>query len=159
FAAFAFALLPRPFYHSHLDCFDVPITFFVLFVTYCYWRSLTEPLWALYLGVAFGLALATKHNSWLLPGVFLVHWSWARWASWRRRLQKKPSAGWLPSMLVIGPALFFGLWPWLWHDTLPRLEEYVNFHMHHVYYNMAYFGRNYFGPPSPTSYAFVMILF
>src|SRR5690606_3913735 len=67
FAALAFALLPRIFYHSHLDCFDVPIVLMMTLVTYCYWRSLTDVRWALTTGLTYGLALATKHNAWQLP--------------------------------------------------------------------------------------------
>ncbi|MFW5920589.1 MAG: ArnT family glycosyltransferase, partial [Polyangiales bacterium] len=62
FAAAAMALVPRFYYHAHLDCFDVPIALMTTLVTYCYWRSLTRPWWAVWTGFAFGLALATKHN-------------------------------------------------------------------------------------------------
>ena len=46
FAAVCWALMPRVFYHSHLDCFDVPIVLMLTWVTYCYW--------ALALGAALG---------------------------------------------------------------------------------------------------------
>jgi hypothetical protein len=62
-------------------------------------------------------------------------------------------------MVTLGPAIFVGSWPWLWHDTLQRVGEYAAFHLHHEYYNMAYFGVNYFRPPFPISYPFVMTLF
>ena len=42
FAALALALMPRVFYHSHLDCFDVPIAFFVALTAYAYWRALAD---------------------------------------------------------------------------------------------------------------------
>ena len=38
-------------------------------------------------------------------------------ARWRRI----PTA-WA-SMLLLGPLLFYALWPWLWHDTIGRLRE------------------------------------
>jgi hypothetical protein len=63
----------------------------------------------------------------------------------------------LVAMVTIGPAIFVLLWPWLWNDTLPRIQEYVNFHVHHEYYNIEFLGRTYFGPPSPKSYMPVMI--
>src|SRR4029078_2769947 len=63
----------------------------------------------------------------------------------------------LIAMATIGPLVFFLLWPWLWNDTLPRLQEYVNFHVHHEYYNIEFLGVTYFGPPSPRSYMPVMI--
>ncbi len=161
FAAAAFALLPRPFYHAHLDCFDIPIVLMIVLVTYCYWRSLASRRWALATGLVYGLALATKHNAWILPGVFLVHWGWAAVAEVRARRGGAPKRlslvpWWLPSMLLLGPPIFVGLWPWLWNDTVARIEEYVRFHVHHDYYNMAYFGVNYFQPPFPVSFPWVM---
>ena len=92
FAALAFALMPRVFYHSHLDCFDIPIVFFDTWVTYAYWRSLRQRRWAVYTGLIFGLALATKHNSWVLPGVFGIHFVWMAFGERaRRRQHAKPA--------------------------------------------------------------------
>jgi hypothetical protein len=61
-------------------------------------------------------------------------------------------------MAVIGPLVFVALWPWMWHDTLPRIKEYRDFHLNHEYYNMEFLGRNYFNAPSPRSYVPIMIL-
>ncbi|HEX5657893.1 MAG TPA: glycosyltransferase family 39 protein [Polyangiales bacterium] len=164
FAALAYATLPRPFYHAHLDCFDVPIVLMVLWVTYCYWRSLVRKRWAIWTGVAYGCALATKHNAWIVPGVLLVHYAWVlgqelvrRKRGERERVILTPY--WLIAMVILGPLIFIGSWPWIWHDTVPRFLGYARFHLHHDYYNMEYFGVNYFRPPFPTSYAFVMTLF
>jgi hypothetical protein len=106
----------------------------------------------------------TKHNSWTLPIIFLLHFSacalleiGARRRNGRRSLNLTP--WWLFAMLSLGPLLFIGGWPWLWHDTLARLRNYAAFHLHHEYYNIEYFGVNYFWPPFPSSYAWVMTLF
>ncbi|MCB9659718.1 MAG: glycosyltransferase family 39 protein [Sandaracinaceae bacterium] len=163
FAAVAFALLPRVFYHAHLNAFDVPIALMTTWTTYCYWRSLTKRRWAVMTGVAFGCALATKHNSWVLPGIYAIHFAWLTWneTHYRRahptlppRVARVPY--WLLAMALIGPALLVASWPWIWHDTLPRLGQYAAFHLRHEYYNMAYFGENYFQPPFPVSFPFVM---
>ena len=164
FAAFAMATLPRVFYHAHLDCFDVPIAFFLTLTTYAYWRSLTSFGWSVMTGVCYGLALSTKHNAWILPGVFLVHFLYAaaHEVAARRRGRGKVVTvvpWWIITMATIGPAIFVGTWPWLWHDTVARFSDYAAFHLHHDYYNMEYFGRNYFRPPFPSSYAFVMTAF
>ncbi|MBK6577390.1 MAG: glycosyltransferase family 39 protein [Sandaracinaceae bacterium] len=166
FAAVSFALLPRVFYHAHLNAFDVPITLMITWTTYCYWRSLTRPRWAILTGIAFGMSLATKHNSWVLPGIFGIHFAWVAWneRSYRKAHPRLPARlslvpRWLFSMLLIGPALFVAMWPWLWHDTLARFGQYAGFHLHHEYYNMAYFGVNYFQPPFPISYPFVMMAY
>jgi hypothetical protein len=185
FAALAFALLPRPFYHSHLDAFDVPITLMVTAVTYAYYRSLHERRWALWCGLLFGLALASKHNSWLLPGIYGVHFVFVlllRWLEIKSVTRPSRPSGqpvgaplmgelaafaspvfavpyWLVAMMLIGPLVFVASWPWLWHDTFARVRDYAAFHLHHEYYNIAYFGVNYFWPPFPVSYPFVMTLY
>ncbi len=159
FAALAFALMPRVFYHSHLACFDVPIAFFITLTAYTYWRALADRRWLPLLGFAFGLALATKHNSWMLPAIFLIHFIWIRRNEARAERLERSSGAWLAWMLAIGPLVLIGSWPWLWHDTWSRLIAYARFHLHHVHYTYEYLGINYFQPPFPVSVPFVMTLF
>ncbi|MCB9593715.1 MAG: glycosyltransferase family 39 protein [Sandaracinaceae bacterium] len=232
FAAFAFALMPRVFYHSQLDCFDVPITLALTAVAYTWWRSLTDWRWAIVAGIVYGLALETKHNAWTVPAILWVHWIFvvlgrrgrggepgarrvvflllaifgpllaiggtfyfgvlvpvvatateldvvlrgdvaaafipiplylvllalaARWARARRWTKFVPWG--LLAMAVLGPLIFVALWPWMWFDTAARFREYASFHLNHTHYNMAYFGVNYFAPPMPISYPWMMTLF
>jgi 4-amino-4-deoxy-L-arabinose transferase-like glycosyltransferase len=161
-AALSFALLPRVYFHAHLACFDLPVCSLWLVTCYAYSRSLAAPGWgwALGAGVAYGLLLDTKHNSWLLPFVLLLHLSLTQGRSllvdmrkgkvapFLRRLPK----AWL-AMALLGPAICFALWPWLWHDTLARVREYVAFHTGHEYYNMEFLGKTYWKPPMPLAYA------
>ena len=228
FAAFAFALMPRVFYHSQLDCFDIPIALALTAVAYCWWRSLTDWRWAIIAGLVFGLALETKHNAWTLPAILWVHWVFValgrrkaageagprRWVfltlaifgpllalggtlyfgvlvptlapevplrgsvelallpiplylvtialvgRWARAPRWQRLVPWgLIAMAVMGPVIFVALWPWMWFDTAARFREYASFHLNHTHYNMAYFGENYFAPPMPVGYPWVMTLF
>jgi 4-amino-4-deoxy-L-arabinose transferase-like glycosyltransferase len=163
FAALAYALLPRPFYHSHLNAFDVPITLANTAVIYAYYRSLSSRRWGYVCGALFGLALLTKHNSWLVPGILAIHFACVAFVERRGRLAGLSRVSLVPHALIacftIGPLIFFCGWPFLWHDTFQRIGWYVNFHFHHEYYNMEYFGVNYFWPPFPMSYAWVMTFF
>ena len=159
-AALLYALLPRAFYHAHLCCFDVPIVLAVTATTYAYARSLGSLRWVIWTGVLFGLALSTKHNSWILPGIFLIHFLYARWSGARTggsSIKHWPHFLW--AMALLGPPILVLTWPWLWHDPLHRFGWYARFHLHHEYYNMAYFGHNYFKPPFPISYPWVMTAF
>ncbi|HSO31991.1 MAG TPA: glycosyltransferase family 39 protein [Labilithrix sp.] len=161
-AAITLGLMPRVFYHAHLACFDVPIMAMWTTCIYVYWRSEKEGglNWAILAGVVYGLTLETKHNAWMLPAVFLPHALMVHGRAISRHAAKSsriPVPTSLVAMAVIGPAIFLLLWPWLWNDTLPRIQEYVNFHVHHDYYNIEFLGRTYFGPPSPRSYMPVMI--
>jgi hypothetical protein len=159
-AALLFALMPRVFYNSHLDCFDIPIVFMWMLCAYCYWRSL-ENLdlgWAITTGIVFGLALDTKHNSWILPPALVLHALLSRggyiWRGLKRGKLRFPPA--LVAMAAIGPFLFYALWPWIWFDTIDRLKGYVGFHTNHDYYNMVFLGVTYFRPPFPRSYVWLM---
>jgi 4-amino-4-deoxy-L-arabinose transferase-like glycosyltransferase len=161
-AAVLFALMPRVFFHAHLACFDIPITAMWILCVYVHWRAQERRTlaWILGAGLVFGLALETKHNAWMLPAVLVPHAFFVqRHAIWRAlkvgRLSLPAS---LVSMAVLGPIVFLALWPYLWNDTLGRVEWYVNFFLNHEYYNIEFLGRNYFGPPSPKSYLPVMVV-
>src|SRR5690606_37389915 len=100
----------------------------------------------------------TKHNSWLLPPVLMLHFvSTAAWRSREGRRLSGPSKA-LLCMSLIGPLVFYASWPWIWRDTWARLLEYVRFHTGHAYYNMEFLGHTYHKPPMPRLYAWVMTL-
>lgn len=175
-ATLALGLMPNVFYNAHLACFDVPIMAMWTACIYVYWRAETEPtFWRVILcGVVYGLTLDTKHNAWMLPAVFGVHAMVAHGRAISRtasRSSKIPIPASLVSMATLGPAVFFLLWPWIWPIakvkdgwetniplTMARIQEYVNFHVNHEYYNIEFLGRTYFGPPSPKLYMPLMIL-
>ncbi len=162
FAALSFALMPRMFYHAHLACFDMPVAAMWLVTAYAYFRSLhAKGLgWAIAAGVLYGLLLNTKHNSWLLPPALIAHLVVTQgrelWAGLKRGRPRIPAG--LLAMALLGPPLFVLTWPWLWHDTVERFGEYVQFHRLHEYYNMEFLGRTYWKPPMPRLYAWVMTL-
>jgi len=168
-AAFSLLFMPRFFYHSHLDCFDVPVVTMFLLVVYTWWKSLREGglRWAIATGITFGLALDTKHNAWFLPILALAH-TGVTYGLARAREKKgehrasadilRRAAGSLFAMATLGPLVMYTLWPWIWHDTLPRLKAYVSFHLNHEYYNMEFLGKTYYSPPMPRLYAPVMTL-
>jgi 4-amino-4-deoxy-L-arabinose transferase-like glycosyltransferase len=159
-AALLFALMPRIFYHAHLDCFDIPIVVMWTLTAYCYWRSLENSGlgWAIVTGIVFGLALETKLNSWFLPFALVLHAAITRgryiWRGLGRGQLRFPPA--LVAMAAIGPFVFLALWPWIWFDTIERIKGYVQFHLNHDYYNMVFLGETYWKPPMPRGYVWVM---
>lgn len=162
FAAIALGMSPCFFYHAHLACFDAPIVAMYAFTLFAYAKSLrtTGARWPLVTGLVFGLTLETKHNAWFLPIVCLAHAAICAALAWLSKqsvigVLKRPLAS-LSSMAVIGPVVLYALWPWIWHDTIHRLTEYVQFHLNHEYYNMEFLGENYFEPPMPRGYAWLM---
>ncbi|APS00696.1 hypothetical protein BCY86_08405 [Pajaroellobacter abortibovis] len=164
-AACFLACMPRIFFHAHLACFDIGVMMMWTLCIFLYGRFRENPTWirGILFGVGYGLTLETKHNAWMLPAVFFVHallieslsivWK----ASSPGRIAWRALAPFL-FLCTLGPFVFVGLWPWLWHDPLHRFQEYVSFHWNHPYYNIEFLGRNYFGPPSPKSYVPVMVV-
>ncbi|MEZ4462878.1 MAG: glycosyltransferase family 39 protein [bacterium] len=161
-AAAALILQPRFFFHAHMACFDVPVTFFWFAVVYAYWRSFESKRWIVFAGILWGLALSTKLNAFFLPFVLGGHWVVANARLIGRDDQQKwrfPKFPWVfASMLVFGTTLFFALWPRHWFDTVARVKWYLDFHLKHVHYFVDYFGQNLQHPPFPVSFPWVMTL-
>jgi hypothetical protein len=161
-AAVLLALMPRVFFNAHLACFDVGIMAMWTLCIYVYWRATERGglWWALASGVVYGLTLLTKHNAWILPGVFVPHAMVVHARPMLRQLASGrivlPAS--LVSMAVVGPLVLYCGWPWLWHDPVEHARGWFEFHMNHEYYNMEFLGRNYNAAPSPTLYMPVMIL-
>ncbi|MCA9542414.1 MAG: glycosyltransferase family 39 protein, partial [Myxococcales bacterium] len=159
-------LIPRVFFHSHLACFDGPVTFMTLLICYTYLRAARSRGWAIACGVAFGLGLATKLNTFFVPFTLLAVAALDTWTFRRRTGAWRAPAGqrgpltyysWIAvSLIVLGLVVFLAHWPWLYYDTLPRLRSYFAFHARHVDYPVDYFGFLYFKPPFPVHYPFVM---
>ncbi|TKC90537.1 ArnT family glycosyltransferase [Polyangium fumosum] len=162
FAAIALFCMPRFFYHAHLACFDVPVVTMFLLATYCFWKAMREggSRWPIAAGLAFGLALDTKHNAWFLP---ILAVTFVALCLVRDRLTggdvketARRALATLGAMAVLGPLVMYALWPWIWRDTFARLGAYASFHLNHEYYNMEFLGRTYWTPPMPRLYAPVM---
>ncbi len=164
-AALCLAFMPRVFFHGHLACFDAPVTFMTLLIAWCYLKAARSRRWAIAAGLALGLGLATKLNTFFVPFTLLMvaivdGWTWKR----RHGALRAPEGQRGPltyygciavSMIVLGPLVFFAHWPWLWYETVDRLQFYVSFHARHVHYPVDYLGHLYFRPPFPVHFPFV----
>jgi hypothetical protein len=138
---------PHGFFHAQISCLDAPITTMALLVGLAYWKSLRSRRWAVLCGVSFGLALAVKHNAWLMPMFLLAHYLYMHRATLRRgRLPPFPLA--FLAMAVIGPLVLFVSWPWLWTDPFEHARSYVLRHLRHEHYNLEYLGLNWNRPPA-----------
>ncbi len=151
---------PHHFYHGRLACFDMPITGMWLLVVYAYWRGFGSKRWAVFSGVAYGLALATKLNAFFYPAALLAHWALSRapagWKAgrWRGLLRCVPGQwGW---MALLGPTIFLLHWPYLWPHPIERIGAYLGFHAGHVNYPWAYLHQLLRDPPFPWAYVLVV---
>ena len=120
-AALALALLPRAYGHAHLaaleTCMGLAFTAAVLVAAHT-WPGESPPKWrtAAWTGAIFGLALLTKIQAVFIP-IPLAVWAIYRW----RARAIKPLVIWG----VVGFAVFFGGWPWLWLDPVDHLRSYL----------------------------------
>lgn len=173
-AALTTLLLPRAFFHAGLACFDAAMVTLWMATIMAYYRALSSRLWCLWLGVIFGLALATKHNALLLPGVMGAHYLYLAVRSqvdeWRAPgIKRKFLALWrgigavqpliIPALAFVGPLVLIAVWPWLWFEPFAHLYDWVRFHLDHVHYNFEYLGENWNAAPYPWHVALVTTLF
>ena len=68
-----YAFLPRMFFHSHLACFDMPVTVAWLGVVFCFIKARGDSRWIVPAGIALGLGFATKLNIFFLPFALLAY--------------------------------------------------------------------------------------
>jgi 4-amino-4-deoxy-L-arabinose transferase-like glycosyltransferase len=59
------------------------------------------------------------------------------------------------AMAILGPAIFYLHWPYLWHHPVERAAWYFDFHATHVHYAWFYLGRLLREPPFPLDYVAV----
>ena len=151
FAAVAALLsMPRFFFHAHLAALDVPAAFSILLLTCLFWETRDRKGWAwgLLLGLAWGLALATKINAIFVPFPLFI---W--WLSFRR-----DRVLFLRFILmgIVAIPVFFAAWPWLYTHTFSHLGSYLAFvTVNHWQIGQFYLGQFYM--PPPWHFGFVMV--
>ena len=154
-------LLPRALFHAGLAAFDAPIMTLWFASIYAYWKCLDGRKWPWQAGVVFGLALATKHNAFLLPFAIGTHYLVLgvrnRAVGWRGIVLHRWRL--IGSFVVLGPLTLVAVWPWLWFDTFQHVRDWVAFHTTHVHYNFEYLGDNWNAPRFPWHTALVTTLF
>lgn len=146
----AFLTMPRFFFHAHLSALDVPAAFSAVVITFLFWITLnkTDWKWGIWLGVVWGLALATKINA-----AFVI----VTIALWLLIFRREKNL--FVRLLIMGITaipVFFIAWPWLYHHTIDRLVEYILFiTVNHWEIGQYYLGQ-FFMPP-PWHFGFVML--
>jgi 4-amino-4-deoxy-L-arabinose transferase-like glycosyltransferase len=115
FAALSFLLVPRHFFNAELAAFDMPVAAMWLLVVYTFWRAMESWRWGLLCGVAFGLALCTKHNALFLPFVLTPFALWRAWQESRAVPEARDGAwrfvGLFAAVAVLYLLLFAALGP------------------------------------------------
>jgi len=108
FAAISFMLVPRHYFNAELAAFDMPVAAMWLLVVYTFWRALESKGWGLWCGLAFGLALATKHNALFMPFVLTPFAIWRAWHESSGNPEARAGA-WRLGTVFVAVAVFYGL--------------------------------------------------
>jgi hypothetical protein len=158
FSVAALCTMPRFFFHSHAPTLDVAVAFTYFLTVYSFWRARRSFGWGIFSGLAFGLALLTKVNAPFALVPLGICWLW--YLRGTRVVQGNvvapPVPVSFPAMLLIGPVVFFALWPRLWYDTFQNLVDYAQFHLQHYGILFYYFGTIYGDVFAPWHAPFVM---
>ncbi|MCX7944972.1 MAG: glycosyltransferase family 39 protein [Deltaproteobacteria bacterium] len=152
--------MPSFFFHSHVETLDAAVASTYFFSFSAYLASRRSIKWSILVGIIFGLALSTKHNAPFFYAAILSYWGIKNIDEFKYikghglKLPKLELS--LITMPIIGLLIFYLMWPWIWDDTLKRLNEYMAFHIKHYGIYFYYFGTIYEKPFAPWHSPFVM---
>jgi len=159
-AALSYAIMPRIFAHAHLAALETSMN--LAFAATVFWiadrwgrapqgagsRASSPSVFnAVIAGVLLGLALMTKIQAVLIPIPVAV---WALYQfRWRALLP-------LGLMGLLGLAVFYTGWPWLWIDPVQNLHDYFLRGVERLSLHCFYLGRQFADVDVPWHYPFVM---
>ena len=148
-AAAAFVLMPRLFGHGHFANLEMLMVLLWLTTIIAFERGIRSGGWSVACGILFGLALLTKINAVFLP-IILAPWGLVFHGrkAWRN----------LIFMAVIGPVMFVGGWPAMWHDPIAGVHQYLADKAGRWDIPTYYLGKAYSKRLAPFHYPFVMLL-
>ncbi len=150
-AVVAYFCMPRIFGHAHFGLTETPLNMFAVILVFSFLRGLKDWRWAFVTGLIFGLTLATKINAFFFIPIL---WLWA-FVYHRRDAVLN-----IYAMVFIAPVVLIAVWPWLWHDTLVHLVDYLEWNVGRggtpVFFNGLVYGLPE-GKPAPWSYAPTML--
>jgi hypothetical protein len=153
FSALAVVLVPNLFGFAHIAVTDLPLASMWLTTAFCFWKGVHDWRWSVGLGVAWGLALATKFPAVLIPVPLLL---WAHFF-YRNRYANNVFA-----LVFIAPLTMIAVQPYLWHQPGLRLLEFAYEGLSRAYrtdtnFLVYFFGQLYFTNQLPWHYPFFAV--
>ena len=118
-AGFALVAMPRVFAHAHLAALDTFLSLFWTVALLAGERSIRSPRLFRAMAIAgalWSLALLTKIHAWFLLPI-LGLWAFLR-------LPPRRALAAMAIWALVGISLFWLGWPWLWYDSLTRMQAY-----------------------------------
>ncbi len=88
-------------------------------------------------------------------GLFVIICAIGAWLTWKLGALHEGAfrtIAPLVAMAILGPAIFYLHWPYLWHHPVDRTAWYLSFHLTHNHYTWFYLGELLRAPPFPLLY-------
>ena len=148
-AALIFVLMPRVFAHGHFANIEMLTLLLWMLTIVAFEKGIERKGWSVACGVLFGLALLTKINGAFLPIVLVP---WGILFHGRKAIRN------IIFMAVLGPVIFFGLWPVMWHHPILATKGYLANKLTRTVVETYYLGTTYAGTHPPFHYPLVMLL-
>jgi len=155
-ATLSLAFLPVFFGEAHLDMKDVPFAALYALTIILFWKGVTEKNWKWIASssIVFGLTLASRIMAFT---VLFVIYSWLLLTQLHKINLKSKLTISLLFYPVIGIAIFFLAWSWLWLDPINNLLA-VSRYFQNRNWAVLYFGQILYTQKNlPWHYAIVML--
>lgn len=153
FSAIIILLMPNLFAFAHMAVTDLPLASLWFLTTYAFWKGIKSWLWSIFLGVVWGLALATK-----FPAVLIL----IPVVLWAQIFQRNRYSNNIFTMLFLAPIIMIATQPYLWHKTGVRVLEFLyegisRGYLPNTNFGVEFFGSTVYSSQLPWYYSFFIV--
>ena len=153
FSALALACTPNLFGFAHIAVTDLPLATMWFLTSYFFWKGLGDWRWSVALGIAWGLALATKFPALLIPFPLIL---------WAHLFHRHKYVNNLFALVFLAPVIMIATQPYLWHQTGVRVVEFLYEGVSRGYrpdanFPVLFFGKLYYTSQLPWYYPFFLL--
>jgi hypothetical protein len=153
FSALALACTPNLFGFAHIAVTDLPLATMWFLTSYCFWKGLNDSRWSVALGIAWGLALATKFPALLIPFPLIL---------WAHLFHRHKYVNNLFALVFLAPVTMIATQPYLWHQVGMRVVEFLYEGVSRGYrpdanFPVLFFGKLYYTSQLPWYYPFFLL--
>ena len=153
FSALALTCTPNLFGFAHIAVTDLPLATMWFSTSYCFWKGLNDSRWSVALGIAWGLALATKFPALLIPLPLIL---------WAHLFHRHKYINNIFALVFLAPVVMIATQPYLWHQAGMRIVEFLFEGVSRGYrpdanFPVLFFGTLYYTSQLPWYYPFFLL--
>ncbi len=160
-SAIILSLSPVFLAHTQIAAIESPLTFFITLTVYVFMLAvkMNNKIYFLLSAITFGLVISTKYNGLIILPVLAIFFLIFTWLGLKTKagtnnLRDLASNFYLfvpvtkiVIFLSVSILVFFIIWPWLWTDTISRLNESLSHWSNQFTIHQEYFLGSYVKPP------------